>query len=214
MAKIHLWHSTWILSLLAVLFVLPSHAIPIRRTDGGFQEARTPVDTYTGTVIGLGGGNSSRTGQTGTELNESTSFTLEINTYASVDGTRDFLQALQSKGQESFLNAIKKQKSGRFILEGQAGRDINYVRRSDGQNGRRISIVSERWLQVSERMNSSLSEDFPFSLIALTIDDKGKGQGTFVPAAKIKFDRTKPGFMDVEAFNGLGVKLVNVRLRN
>jgi hypothetical protein len=161
-----------------------------------------PRETYTGTMVGVGGwlGGVSR------------SFTLTIEGRTSdAEAARD-VAILAEGGQDALLDALRDKRLGRFSLGGQLGRDVNFVLETTLPNGdRRITILFERWLNLYEVRYGARSQDYPFSYVELVIDRSGKGQGTFIPAARVRFHGNQ---VEVENFGVYPARLFGVRSRN
>jgi hypothetical protein len=160
-------------------------------------------EIYTGTAVAIGGqfGGNSR------------SFTLEITGHTPDAQAQQDLQLLQTSGQDALMKAIGKDKLGFFSFDGQVGRDLNFVQETDTEDGRKIVVLFERWLKMFEVRNATRSEDYPFTYIELYIDDKGKGEGSLIGAAKVSMDKRHPGTLDVENFGTYPAKLMGVELR-
>ena|SRR5437870_7143026 len=160
---------------------------------------------FTGSVVGIGGqfGGVSR------------SFTMSIDRFDTNAQGRRYSLILREQGQDALLNAIRKERLGYFALEGQTGRDLNFVHeRNLGDGRRRIVAVFERWLNMYELRYGTRSEDYPFTYIELIIDGNGKGEGTLIPAARIHFDSKNKDQVDVENFGIYPARLIGVQLRN
>ena len=115
-----------------------------------------------------------------------------------------YLNTLQSGGQDALLDAIKDQDAGTFSVDGRLGRTINVaVDRRDGSQ-RRLYIVFERWTRFAEVRGGYRSLDYPFGYMELNIDPQtGKGDGTYIAAAKIRWKKDKEGVgahVEVEDF--------------
>ena len=160
-------------------------------------------EVYTGTVIGVGvplGG-------------VSRPFTLEINSYTSKAESSRAVAVLAEGGQDRLLKELEGRRLGYFSLGGQLGRDLSFVQETRAANGRRrITILFARWMNLYELRTGARSEDYPFSYIELFIDANGKGEGTFIPAARVYFDK-KNGNLDVENFGIYPARLAGVELR-
>ena len=167
------------------------------------QENSSTKEVYTGTAVAIGGqfGSNSRT------------FTLEITGHTPDPQAQQDLQILQSGGQDALMKAIGKDKLGFLSFEGQIGRDLNFVQETDTDDGRKIVVLFERWLQMFEVRNGTRSEDYPFTYIELYIKDNGKGEGSLIGAAKVYMDKRHPGALDVENFGTYPAKLMGVELR-
>jgi hypothetical protein len=164
---------------------------------------KQPKDVYTGTLIGIGG-----------DLgNRSIPFTLDVTGYTSDDGVEQYDQILGRAGQDGLLKAMSKQRLGFFAVEGRVGRDLNFVQRVDSESGRKLIILFERWVRMYELRYGTRSEDYPFSYIELHINDRGKGEGSFIPMARVHFNRKKANVMEVEDFGAYPARLMGVELR-
>ena len=162
-------------------------------------------EVYTGTVIGVGGplGGVSRP------------FTLEIDGYTSKAESSRAVAVLAEGGQDRLLKELESKRLGYFSLGGQLGRDLNFVQETrTADRRRRIMILFARWMNLYELRTGARSEDYPFSYVELFIDanGKGKGEGTFIPAARVYFDK-KNGTLDVENFGIYPARLAGVELR-
>ena len=163
--------------------------------------------TFTGTALIYASGMNTRT--------TTRSFTLRIKSETSDDEAKRFVGILQDKGQDSLLDAIKKEDMGTFSLDGQVGRTINAVRIADVDGKKRIRIVFERWLGFGELRGGYRSVDYPFSYLELFVDPStGKGEGTFIPAAQIRF-KSKNGNdqVEIEDFGTFPARLMGVTMR-
>jgi hypothetical protein len=164
---------------------------------------------FTGTVLSYGTGANTRS--------VTRTFTLTINGQTSDSLAQEYLNTLQSGGQDDVLAAIKKQDLGSFSVGANVGVTINVVRESVEGNTRKIFIVFERWTQFAEYRGGYRSLDYPFGVIELTIDEKtGKGEGTYIAAAQIRWKKDKKtnGYqVEIENFATYPAKLLGVQLR-
>lgn len=158
-------------------------------------------EVYTGSIYYFGGPRGS----------VSTTFTLNIDSLSPDDEVQRIVGALQNGGQDELLKTIGKEKRGTLQIGSSIGRDINAVWVSEDEEGRKITILSERWLGFGELRRGARSVDYPFSYIELFIDDKGKGEGTMIPAARVRFKKGKT--IEVENFGIYPARLMGVRRR-
>lgn len=168
------------------------------------------TERYTGTIVSFGSGLSTRS--------VTRTFDLTITGQTSDNKALGFLEILQSSGQDLLLKEISKEKLGRFSFTGNLARDINVVRESVSDGKRRIFIVFERWLQFAEIRGGYRSVDYPFSVIEMFVDEKtGKGEGTFIPAARISWrvdKKTQQNQVEIENFATFPAKIIGVTLRS
>ena len=151
-------------------------------------------ERFTGTVIYYGSGLSTRT--------VTTNFTLDITGYTSDEQAKNYLNILKDKGQEKVLDAIDNTELGRFSVGANIGVPVNVVRESDSEGKRRIFVVFKRWTQFAELRYGYRSLDYPFGVIELFIDPRtGKGEGTYIAAAKVRWDSNGDNAPQVEIEN-------------
>lgn len=160
-------------------------------------------EVYTGTVVGVGG----RLGGV------SRPFTLTLNGRTADAAAERAVAMLAEGGQDKLLSEIRNNNLGRFSIGGQVGRQVNFVVEEKMSNGdRKITILFERWLNLYEVRYGSRSTDYPLSYVELIVDRNGHGQGTFIPAARVRFN--KKNEVEVENFGIYPARLSGVRLRN
>ena len=163
------------------------------------QTASRGSEEYSGTAISLNGARAA-----------TAFFNLKINGETSDEQARQYLAVLQQNGQDKALDAIRKNDLGSFSLDNQLGRTLNVVRESNVDGKRRLFIVFERWERFAELRGGYRSLDYPFGVIELYIDDAtGKGEGTYIAAAKIRWIDDK-NQIEVENFATYPVKLTTV----
>ena len=168
------------------------------------QGSRPAKEVYTGAAVAVGGqfGGASRP------------FTLEITGYTPDEEVQQDFQVLRTQGQDDFMKAIKNKKLGFFAFEGQVGRDLNFILETQTENGRKITILFERWLQMFELRYGTRSQDYPFAYIELFINDNGKGEGSLIGLAKVSFDKKNANNLDIENFGTYPAKLMGVELHS
>lgn len=166
-------------------------------------------ETYTGTVLYYGSGFDTRS--------VTRQFTLTINGMTSDDQALKYLNILQESGQDKLLDAINDNELGRFSVGANVGVPVNVVRERTIDGKRRIFVVFERWTQFAELRGGYRSLDYPFGVIELFIDERtGKGDGTYIAAAKIRWDEDKKNQyqVEIENFATFPAKLLGVQQQN
>jgi hypothetical protein len=58
-------------------------------------------------------------------------------------------------------------------------------------NGRRLRLITDRWLLFGELYNSTRSADYSVGAIELNLTPDGKGSGTVLPACKLMVNKKK-----------------------
>jgi len=165
-------------------------------------------ETYTGTVLSYGTGLNTRT--------YTAPFTLIIDRQTSDQRAQSLLGLLQEGDQNTLLNAVRQEDVGSFSIGGRIGPRVNVVREHTVDGKVRIFAVFERWKNIGELRGGYRSLDYPFGVIEMYIDPRtGKGEGTYVAAAKVRWDREKSGQnqIEIENFATFPSKLMGVSKR-
>ena len=166
-------------------------------------------ETYTGTVVSYGTGLNTRL-RTGT-------FTLTIDRQTSDQRAQELLGLLQEGSDDRLLNQLDRESVGRFSINGQIGPRLNVVRESTIGGQTRIFAVFRRWMNFGEIRGGYRSTDYPYGVIELYIDPRtGKGEGTFVAAAKIRWKADRDSGqnqIEIENFATYPARLMGVTRR-
>jgi hypothetical protein len=82
---------------------------------------------------------------------------------------------------------------------------------------RRIFAVFRRWMRFGEIRGGYRSTDYPYSVVEMYIDPQtGKGEGTFIAAAKIRWRQDKKSGknqVEIEDFSTFPARLMGVTER-
>jgi hypothetical protein len=175
-----------------------------------YGSAAAQNETYTGTIISYGSGRNTRTW--------TNTFTLNINgTMSATDIDRN-VAILQEGGQDDLLRAIRNNDLGNFSVGGRLGRQLNAVTIDQVDGKKRIRALFERWLNFSEIRGGYRSLDYPFGYLELLIDPAtGRGDGTFIEAAQVRWKRDKKTdqyVVEIENFGTFPARLMGVSQRN
>ena len=157
-------------------------------------------ETYTGTMVGIGG-----------RRNVTRTFNLTITGRTPDSEVTREVAILAEGGQDDLLKAIGDRNLGRFSLGGELGRQLNFVVETTQSNGdRKLMILFERWMNIYELRSGTRSVDYPFSYVEI-VDRNGRGEGTFIPAARVRFNKRNE--IEVENFGIYPARLFGVRRR-
>lgn len=173
--------------------------------------AQRTRETYTGTIVSFATGASTRS--------VTRTFTLSLTGRTSDNEVERLIGILQDNGQERLLEVIRDIDLGRFAFTGRTADDVNIVRTRVIDGKERIFAVFARRVELAEVRFGYRSLDYPFSVLELMIDrSTGRGQGTFIGAARIRWrqDRsTREEQIEIEDFGTFPSKVIGVRrLRN
>lgn len=166
---------------------------------GADEKPKSKKEVYSATVYAARGGASS------------VSITMYIDDYTTDAELHEIVQALKTGGQDAALKAMDKVKpqKGRVAVVGRTGNDVAIIRSRPAGNGkRRVILVSERPMSMFEARQGTRSKDYLFGVIELLLDEKGKGSGSGLTAAKIWFN--KKGELEIEHLGIEPVRLMNV----
>lgn len=176
-------------------------------TISGFAPNVTAQDEiYSGTLVSYGTGFNTRT--------VTTNFQLRVKGRTSDQQAQGFLDILKEDDQKDLLNAIEKEDLGRFSVNSNVGVPVNVVRESTVDGKKRVFVVFQRWTQFAELRGGYRSLDYPFGVIEIFLDPvTGKGEGTYIAAAKIRWDvdkKTNQAQVEIENFATYPARLLGV----
>jgi hypothetical protein len=153
-----------------------------------------------GTIVGISGRFAGR----------SRPFTLIVNRYTSTGQVRELNDALQSGGQDGLLRALSGMNAGRVQVGTGVGVTANAVIADPwGEGGTRLTVFYQRNIGFFELRYGTRSEDYRIGYAEIFLDRNGKGQGTFIPAARV---RLRDGnTWEVEDFGIFPARLLGLR---
>jgi hypothetical protein len=187
---------------LALLVLSPANAQEDRRG----ESAR---ETYTGTIVYFPG---PTVGGPGRSRTTTSPFTLTITCTTPQSEFARLTSVLKAGGQNALLGEIGKRKCGVFQFGSRVGRDVNVVSVERTEEGeRKITLLFERWLELFELRYGTRSRDYPFTYVELFINEKGKGEGSMIPAAWIRFKGENT--IEIENFAAYPARLMGVERR-
>ena len=163
-------------------------------------------EVYTGTIVNTNG----RMATAG--------FTLRLKGFTSDEEFGHYLGILAEADQFDVLKAIKNVNLGTFTPTRDVGRQISVARKTTLPDGRtRIVVAFERWLKFAEVRNGYRSEDYPFAILEVIFDAKGKGTGTYIAACAVDLERDKKTGqfkLELENFGTYPSKVMGVTRRD
>lgn len=159
--------------------------------------------TLTGTAVIYGSGFSTRT--------ITRPFTMTISGRSSSADVTRYLQTLERGGQDALLREIGDNDLGRFSLGASVGVPLNGVVIDRNGDETRIRAIFRRWIGFGELRRGLRSVDYPFGYVDIRIGRDGRGDGTFIPAARIRFRGEDT--VEVEDFGTFPGRLMGVRMR-
>ncbi len=159
--------------------------------------------TVTGTALMFGSGRNTR--------NVTRPFTMTITGETSAADAARYLSTLQEGGQDALMRAIDSNNLGRFSFTGSVGQQLNAVIVDQDNGDTRVRAVFRRPVGFEELRRGLRSVDYPFGYVEVRIDPRtGRGDGTIIPAARIRF---RNGNVEIEDFGTFPGRLMGVRVR-
>lgn len=163
-------------------------------------EAQASRQYVQGTVVGIGG---RRAG-----LNRP--FSLVVNDYTGPDDVARLNQALSSGGQDELLRVLSRLNAGRVSIGNNVGVRANAIIATPAaEGGTKLTVLYERDVAIFERRYGTRSQDYRFGYAEIFLDGRGRGQGTFIPAAKVKLEGGNNWV--VEDFGEFPARLIGLR---
>jgi len=137
-------------------------------------------------------------------------FSLTVNNYTSPDDVQQLNQALRSGGQEELLRVLSRLNAGRVSIGNNVGVTANAVIASPAaEGGTKLTVLYERDVAIFERRYGTRSADYRFGYAEIYLDARGRGQGTFIPSAKVKLEGDNNWV--VEDFGEFPARLMGLR---
>jgi hypothetical protein len=137
-------------------------------------------EVYTGTLMATNG------------PMRTTSFNLSIKGYTSDEEAQGYRAMLVEGDQSDLLKKIDDLDLGFMSASGSIGRRLLVVRKYQLPEGKtKIIAAFERWQTFGEVRGGYRVSDYPFGIIEIIIDAKGKGSGTFIAACAVDMKKDK-----------------------
>ena len=153
----------------------------------------------TGTVVGISGRLAGR----------SRPFTLRVNSYTSASDAERLNSALRSGGEEELMNVLSKLDAGRIAIGTGVGVPANAVIATPtAEGGTKLLVLFQRNLGFYELRAGTRSSDYRFGYMEIFLDGRGRGEGTFIPAAKVKLQGDT---WVVEDFGAFPARIIGAR---
>jgi hypothetical protein len=114
---------------------------------------------------------------------------IHISRWTPDDDQARLMNVLRKDGQEAFLRELVDEKSVGWIATPTSLRyDFLYARSwSTGEDGgRRIMLITDRPMEIWERLQAAPSRDYPFTVVELRLDKDGKGSGTLAQLVQLR----------------------------
>ena len=130
---------------------------------------------------------------TSTQLGKIYNVNIYIEGYSTQDDRKALIDAFNRSGQDGLVGVLEDMKpKGRVrFASGGVGNDVKYIIELPSKNGRKLRLITDRWLLLPELYNSTRSSDYSVGAIELNLTPDGKGSGTVLPACKLTVNKKK-----------------------
>ena len=138
---------------------------------------------------------------------------VRINRYNTEADIQKLADQLKEFGTDALRRTLEKEDVGQLSGTGRVGVPIAIARKLTDGKKTIIRVVTARNLSFVEIRYSGRSVDYPYTILQLELDENGKGTGTAIGAAKIRFNK-KANTYEIESLEqGTSVnRLLNVQL--
>ena len=138
---------------------------------------------------------------TSTQMGRLYNINIYIEGFSTQDDRQTLINAFKTKGQDGLVSELQDMKSkGRIrFASGGVGNDIKYIIELPSTSGRKLRLVTDRWLQFAELYYSPRTRDYDIGVIELNLTPDGKGSGTLLPACKLTVNKKKKE-LEVETY--------------
>jgi hypothetical protein len=148
---------------------------------------------------------------------------IRVDSWSSPEERDELITVMLEKGPDDLLRALqKKSTKGRFSIPGWQGPDPHQLRLGHNihyawqvpleDGGRRITLITDRYIGFQEARTAARTMDYPFTLIQIQVDKNGEGVGKFAVATKIEFDKANKR-IELENWGSEPVRLNNVKVK-
>jgi hypothetical protein len=184
--------------LCAVVGLMLFQSTPVAKGQGDSLARRY----ITGTVVGVGGRFGGRT----------LPFRLIVNRDTSPEEVQRLNAALQSGGQEELLKVLSGMSAGRIQIGNNVGVEANAIISTPLEAGEvKVIVLYQRNVSFFEARYGTRSQDYKFGYAEIYLRSRGRSEGTFIPAAKV---RLRDGnTWEVEDFGVYPARLMGLQVR-
>jgi hypothetical protein len=139
---------------------------------------------------------------------------IRINQWSTEATRQKLIDTFKEKGPEKLLDALQDQKPIGYIkLPNTLGYDLRFARETPlDDGGRRILIVTDRYITQAEAMNQARTMDYPFTLIEIHLKKDGTGEGKMSVATKITYNQ-KDNVVELENWSSEPVRLNQIHIQ-
>jgi hypothetical protein len=124
---------------------------------------------------------------------------ITVSRYNTDAEVQKYAELLKEKGPEDLRRKLEGEDVGRLAFVGRVGTEIAVARKLVNGGKTTIRLITPRNFSYAELHNAGRSVDYPYTIIELTLDKNGKGTGTAMGGASIRFNKKK-NIYEIESF--------------
>lgn len=134
---------------------------------------------------------------------------LQISRWTTDEEEQKLFGALKEKGPRAMLSVMQDlPKAGWIRSQGGLSYDIRYAREAPGkEGGRRITVMTDRPMGFWELAGTTVSRDYPYTVIQLSSSKDGKWEGSMTMATKIEL---QAGILVFEDLSSRPIQLMSI----
>lgn len=138
---------------------------------------------------------------TSTQLGKMIDINIYIEGYSTATDRQALIDSFKRRGQEGLVDALQDMKSkGRVrFSSGGVGNEVKYIIELPSEKGRKLRLITDRWLSFRELYNSNRIADYNVGAIELNLTPDGKGSGRVLPACRLTMNKKKQQ-VEIETF--------------
>jgi hypothetical protein len=117
--------------------------------------------------------------------------TMNIDEWTPVEDRQRVLVALKEGGEDAALAELQNMKAGYVVPPAWANQPswkIAIATKTKTATGTVVRVVTDRPIAFVEAYQATRSRDYRFGVAEFKLDEKGTGEGTVIPAARVEFD--------------------------
>lgn len=161
--------------------------------------AQATPEQFTGRIVDAGGAIPGRS---------ATFVTIRINEYTSDEDLAGYVDLLAAEGQDALERELWNVDIGWIRIGNSLGYPLSIARSIDVEGGRVIRVATDRPIQMYEVRRGLRSQNYPFGIIELKLDEDGTGEGSLIAAASAKMTDEA---LEIESFGTQPFRLLKMK---
>jgi hypothetical protein len=134
---------------------------------------------------------------------------LQIDRWSTKREADLLLSTLKERGEDALRNEMQDlPKAGWIRTQDSLAYPLRYAHQEPwGDGGRKITLMSDRYMAFWEVAGSSRTRDYPFTVVELNLKHDGKGEGSLSLATRITMEA---GILVFEEYSSQPIRLLSV----